>query len=89
MSFIGVPRVLRPPMTYTLSEHDSKELLRAAGIAIPPEHVVANADDAMKAAALLGVSFRSLRYRLQKLGIDKPDDKEDKDEADDKDEAKA
>jgi len=42
-----------------------------------------------KAAALLGVSFRSLRYRLQKLGIDKPDGADDKDDADDKDEAKA
>jgi two-component system response regulator PilR (NtrC family) len=41
-----------------------------------------------KAAALLGVSFRSLRYRLQKLGIDKPDDKDEKDDADDRDEAK-
>jgi two-component system, NtrC family, response regulator PilR len=44
-----------------------------------------------KAAALLGVSFRSLRYRLQKLGIEKADDKDDKDdkdEADDRDEAK-
>ena len=35
---------------------------------------------AQEAAALLGVSFRSLRYRLQKLGIDKAEDKDDKDE---------
>ena len=27
-----------------------------------------------RAAALLGISFRSLRYRLEKLGIDKGDD---------------
>ncbi|MBA3451793.1 MAG: sigma-54-dependent Fis family transcriptional regulator, partial [Deltaproteobacteria bacterium] len=30
-----------------------------------------------KAAALLGISFRSLRYRLEKLGIDKGDEKDD------------
>jgi two-component system response regulator PilR (NtrC family) len=29
-----------------------------------------------RAAVLLGISFRSLRYRLQKLGIDKGDDEE-------------
>jgi two-component system response regulator PilR (NtrC family) len=28
-----------------------------------------------RAAALLGISFRSLRYRLEKLGIDRGDDK--------------
>jgi len=32
------------------------------------------------AATLLGISFRSLRYRLQKLGIDKGDDKAEKDQ---------
>jgi two-component system response regulator PilR (NtrC family) len=32
------------------------------------------------AATLLGISFRSLRYRLQKLGIDKGDDKTEKDQ---------
>jgi len=31
---------------------------------------------------LLGISFRSLRYRLEKLGIDKGDDKGD-DKSDD------
>ena len=41
-------------MTYTLSEHESKELLRAGGITIPPEDVVASADEAAHAAALLG-----------------------------------
>ena len=29
-----------------------------------------------RAAALLGISFRSLRYRLEKLGLDKGDDDE-------------
>jgi len=29
-----------------------------------------------RAAILLGISFRSLRYRLEKLGIDKGDDDE-------------
>jgi two-component system response regulator PilR (NtrC family) len=29
-----------------------------------------------RAATLLGISFRSLRYRLEKLGIDKGDDDE-------------
>jgi len=33
-----------------------------------------------RAATLLGISFRSLRYRLQKLGIDKGGDKEEGDE---------
>jgi two-component system response regulator PilR (NtrC family) len=32
-----------------------------------------------RAAALLGISFRSLRYRLEKLGIDRGDDKPDDD----------
>jgi two-component system response regulator PilR (NtrC family) len=29
-----------------------------------------------RAAALLGISFRSLRYRLEKLGLDKGEDDE-------------
>jgi len=33
-----------------------------------------------KAASLLGISFRSLRYRLQKLGIDKSDDRDEGEE---------
>jgi hypothetical protein len=33
---------------------------------------------------LLGISFRSLRYRLEKLGIDKGEDKEDRAEGEDK-----
>jgi two-component system, NtrC family, response regulator PilR len=33
-----------------------------------------------RAAVLLGISFRSLRYRLEKLGIDKDDDKADDEE---------
>jgi two-component system response regulator PilR (NtrC family) len=36
------------------------------------------------AAVLLGISFRSLRYRLEKLGIDKGEDKEDRAEGEDK-----
>ncbi|HEX7840176.1 MAG TPA: sigma-54 dependent transcriptional regulator [Kofleriaceae bacterium] len=34
-----------------------------------------------RAAVLLGISFRSLRYRLEKLGIDKGDDKVEDEEA--------
>jgi two-component system response regulator PilR (NtrC family) len=30
-----------------------------------------------RAAQLVGVSFRSFRYRLEKLGLDHPDDTED------------
>jgi succinyl-CoA synthetase beta subunit len=41
-------------MTYTLSEHESKEILRAAGIAVPSEHLVETADAAAHAAATLG-----------------------------------
>ncbi|HUS31593.1 MAG TPA: helix-turn-helix domain-containing protein [Kofleriaceae bacterium] len=32
-----------------------------------------------RAAVLLGISFRSLRYRLEKLGIEKPDSGDDED----------
>lgn len=32
--------------------------------------------NATKAAELLGISFRSLRYRMEKLGISRPDDEE-------------
>lgn len=39
---------------YTLSEHESKELLRAAGIAVPPEHLVDDPQAAARAAATLG-----------------------------------
>ncbi len=41
-------------MPYTLSEHESKELLREAGIAVPPEHLVATADEAVRAAGEVG-----------------------------------
>src|SRR5437868_8858297 len=41
-------------MTYTLSEHESKELLRQAGMSVPPEHLVATVDEALRAAAQLG-----------------------------------
>jgi transcriptional regulator with GAF, ATPase, and Fis domain len=32
-----------------------------------------------KAAKLLGLTFRTLQYRLEKFGIKKPDGKEDED----------
>lgn len=41
-------------MSHTLSEHESKQLLAAAGIAIPDERLVASADDAVAAANDLG-----------------------------------
>lgn len=41
-------------MSFTLSEHESKELLRAAGIAVPEERLVASADAAVHAAQELG-----------------------------------
>ena len=46
------PYAARVP--HTLSEHESKELLRAAGIAVPPERLVADADAAARAATALG-----------------------------------
>jgi acetate---CoA ligase (ADP-forming) subunit beta len=39
---------------YTLSEHESKEILRVAGIEVPPERVVADAQEAIHAAEALG-----------------------------------
>jgi succinyl-CoA synthetase beta subunit len=42
------------PMSHTLSEHESKALLRRAGIDVPAEHLVANADAAVAAAETLG-----------------------------------
>jgi len=41
-------------MSHTLSEHESKQLLAKAGIAIPDERLVASADDAVAAANDLG-----------------------------------
>jgi acetyl-CoA synthetase (ADP-forming) len=41
-------------MSHTLSEHESKELLRRAGIAIPDERLVDDADAAVRGAAALG-----------------------------------
>jgi acetate---CoA ligase (ADP-forming) subunit beta len=41
-------------VSYTLSEHESKEILRTAGIDVPPERVVAAADEAVAAAEALG-----------------------------------
>ncbi|HKC52296.1 MAG TPA: acetate--CoA ligase family protein [Myxococcota bacterium] len=41
-------------MSYTLSEHESKQLLRGAGIAIPEDRLVEGADAAVRAAEELG-----------------------------------
>jgi succinyl-CoA synthetase beta subunit len=41
-------------MSHTLSEHESKELLRTAGIAIPDERLVDDAEGAVRAARALG-----------------------------------
>jgi acetyl-CoA synthetase (ADP-forming) len=41
-------------MSHTLSEHESKELLRAAGIPVPDERLADSADAAVKAADALG-----------------------------------
>jgi len=41
-------------MSQTLSEHESKALLRGAGIPIPEDHLVESADAAVRAAEALG-----------------------------------
>jgi acetyl-CoA synthetase (ADP-forming) len=41
-------------VSYTLSEHESKELLRAAGIPVPAEHLVDDGGGAVAAASALG-----------------------------------
>jgi len=41
-------------MASTLSEHESKELLRAAGLAVPPEYLAEDATAAIRAAEALG-----------------------------------
>jgi len=41
-------------MSYTLSEHESKQVLRSAGIPVPEDALVASADEAARAAAALG-----------------------------------
>jgi acetyl-CoA synthetase (ADP-forming) len=41
-------------MSYTLSEHESKQLLRSAGIPMPEEHLVGDAEQAVAAARALG-----------------------------------
>jgi acetyl-CoA synthetase (ADP-forming) len=41
-------------MSYTLSEHESKQVLRGAGIPVPEDALVANADEAVRAAESLG-----------------------------------
>ena len=41
-------------MSFTLSEHESKELLRSAGISVPEDPLVESADAAVRAADRLG-----------------------------------
>jgi acetyl-CoA synthetase (ADP-forming) len=41
-------------MAYTLSEHESKQLLSDAGISIPEEHLASSPDEAVRAAEQLG-----------------------------------
>lgn len=41
-------------MSYTLSEHESKQLLRSAGIPVPEDALVDSADAAVRAAEALG-----------------------------------
>jgi len=41
-------------MSHTLSEHESKELLRAGGVDVPRDRLVEDADAAVRAAAELG-----------------------------------
>jgi acetyl-CoA synthetase (ADP-forming) len=41
-------------MSYTLSEYESKQLLAKAGIPVPPEHLVEDAESAVRAAEELG-----------------------------------
>jgi len=41
-------------MSYTLSEHESKQVLRSAGIPVPEDALVASADEAVRAADSLG-----------------------------------
>ncbi|MCP4006746.1 MAG: carboxylate--amine ligase [bacterium] len=41
-------------MSYTLSEFESKQLLRDAGIGIPPEHLVTSAEAAVETAEQVG-----------------------------------
>ena len=41
-------------MSYTLSEHESKQLLRSAGIAVPEDTLVSSPDAAVRAAEALG-----------------------------------
>ena len=41
-------------MSYTLSEHESKQLLAEHGVSIPPERLAASRDEAVRAAVELG-----------------------------------
>jgi succinyl-CoA synthetase beta subunit len=41
-------------MSYTLSEHESKQVLRSAGIPVPEDALVASADEAVREAERLG-----------------------------------
>jgi acyl-CoA synthetase (NDP forming) len=53
-SAIIAPKGVRRPAGSTLSEQDSKALLKAYGIAVPKERVVTSAGDAAKAAKRIG-----------------------------------
>jgi acetate---CoA ligase (ADP-forming) len=53
-SAIIAPKGVRRPAGRTLSEQDSKALLKAYGIAVPKERVVTSAGDAAKAAKRIG-----------------------------------
>jgi acetyl-CoA synthetase (ADP-forming) len=41
-------------MSYTLSEHESKQILRSAGIPVPEDALVDTTDEAVRAAERLG-----------------------------------
>ncbi|HEY6429490.1 MAG TPA: acetate--CoA ligase family protein, partial [Acidimicrobiales bacterium] len=51
---ILLPKAARRPSGNVLSERDSKELLKAYGIAVPKERVVTSTGDAVKAAKKVG-----------------------------------
>jgi succinyl-CoA synthetase beta subunit len=70
-------------MSYTLSEYESKELLRQAGIPVPRERLVDTPDEAAEAARELGLPValklcaRSIAHKterdLVRLGLASPD----------------
>lgn len=70
-------------MSYTLSEYESKELLRQAGIPVPRERLVDTPDEAAEAASELGLPValklcaRSIAHKterdLVRLGLGSPE----------------